>query len=171
MKKVFERLTRSIRGSRRSLAVGAVLVTVGVACTAVAQRTPAPKRIPTRQFTEKDVQAILTELRGVDPSRYHIRLPQFRSGRIVGTKTHGTLPLTEVRRVATTLNVQLKETGNIITVFDSLNSGDESGGGGGGGGGGGPGSHINSASAGTDLASRIQVLLKDIDKNQFQYLR
>ncbi|MCP3141546.1 hypothetical protein [Pyxidicoccus xibeiensis] len=166
MKKVFQRIARSTRGVRRTVAVGTVLATMGVAGIATAQRTTT-----TRQFTETDVQQILSELRGVDPSTYHLRLPTFYFGRIVGTKTYGTLPITQVRLVATRLNVQLNETGNVLTVFDSLNNGDESGGGGGGGGGGGPGSHINSASAGTDLSSRISVLLQEIDTNQFQYLR
>ncbi|MFP2905607.1 hypothetical protein ACLESD_11225 [Pyxidicoccus sp. 3LFB2] len=165
MMKVFERIARSARGMKRTVAVGTVLATVGVAGIATAQRTP------TRQFTEDDVRQILVELRGVDPSTYYLRLPKFYYGRIVGTVTYGTLPITNVRRLATTLNVQLNETGNVLTVFDATNTGDESGGGGGGGGGGGPGSHINSASAGTDLSTRIDVLLQDIDQNQFQYLR
>ncbi|MFP2923880.1 hypothetical protein ACLESO_01435 [Pyxidicoccus sp. 3LG] len=165
MKQLIQRLARSTRGARRSLVVGAVLATVGVAGIATAQR------IPTRQFTEEDVSQILRELRGVDPDTYYLRLPKFSRGQVVGTVTYGTLPITEVRRVATVLNVQLNETGNVLTVFDSLNNGDENGGCSGGGGGGGPGSHINSASAGTDLSSRINVLLQDIDQNQFQFLR
>ena len=98
MRQLFQNFTRSTRGLRRTLTVGAVLATVGVAGIATAQRTP------TRQFTEEDVSQILRELRGVDPDTYYIRLPVFRLGRIVDTATYGTLPITEVRRVATVLN-------------------------------------------------------------------
>jgi hypothetical protein len=165
MMKVFERLSRSTQGVKRTVAIGTVLATVGVAGIATAQRTP------TRSFTEEDVAQITRELRGVDPSTYYIRLPKYYYGRVVGTATYGTLSINEVRRVATTLNVQLNETGNIITVFDAINNGNEQGGCGGGGGGGGAGSHTPSATAGSNLGSRINVLLQNIDANQFQYLR
>jgi hypothetical protein len=163
MKKVFERISRSTHGVKRTVAIGTVLATVGVAGIATAQRTP------TREFTEADVAKITQQLRGVDPSTYYIRLPKFYYGRVVGTTTYGTLSINQVRRVATALNVRLNETGNIITVFDDLNTGNEQGGCEGGGGG--AGSHTPSASAGSDLGSRIQVLLENIDTNRFQYLR
>ena len=162
MREVFERITRSTRGARGTLATAAVLAAVGVAGISTAEDTEG------RQFTEKDVELILAELREVDPATYHIRLPMFYDGRVTDTKTYGALPITEVQRIAKALNVELNETGNILTVLDSYNDGDK--GGGGGSQPTGPGSHIN-ADSGTDLSSRIEVLLKEIDQNEYQFLR
>lgn len=132
----------------------------------------ASAQVRIKQFTSDDVRAIATTLRDADPRLYLVRLPVFSGSRIVGSQVYGSLPMREVELLADSMHIRLDRNANVISVFDP-SEGDDSGGGGGGGGGdgGGPGSHINTQSAAWDLADRVDILLRDIDVNTFQFLR
>jgi uncharacterized membrane protein YgcG len=137
-----------------------------------------------RQFTPDDVHSIVTTLQlARHPGIFLVRTPVFINGRVVGSQLHGTLPMKEVERLAESLNIRLDKNANVIAVFDP-DDGDDSGGGDGGGGDGGggdggggdggddhsgPGSHI--PANGRDLSNRVDVLLRDIDINSYQFLR
>lgn len=78
-------------------------------------------------FTEAEVAEIKSLLNDVDPSGYRVTLPEFRDGAPVGTMTLGTLPLTEVRRIASARGVQVDEStpksGTIILVLSAPTTG------------------------------------------------
>jgi uncharacterized membrane protein YgcG len=145
------------------LAAVAFCVLVGVA----GRLHPAA---PVKDFSEREVASIKAELAKLKPSSYRVVLPVFRNRVRVSSETVGTLPLTEVRRIASLRGVTLKEKGNLQVI---LPQGDESGGGGGGGSsgqGGGPGSHINSQSAGRDVINRIQLVVSGLSKSQYVFI-
>jgi hypothetical protein len=137
---------RTGRRLAAAIAVAGALGTFGFASAQVRQ---------TQSFTEADVKAILEELRGVDPRTYFIRLPTYRYGRLYGSATYGSLPITEVRRVASLLDVKLDESANVITAFES---GCDS-------------SMQPAAATGQDLGDRIGTILSAIDSSQYQFLR
>lgn len=107
-----------------------------------------------KDFTEKEVAEIKALLDGFDPKVFRVVLPAFRDRRIVGAETKGSLPVTEVRKVASALNIPYTESGNLQAVFNSCN-------------GGGAGSHTESQSAGTDVGRRIERILQNIDKSRY----
>lgn len=110
----------------------------------------------TRGWTEADVTAVLTELRGVDPSTYRVTLPTFTRGVVTGQATYGRLPLSEVEATAVRLNVRLQPGANLVAARTC---------------GGGAGSHTESQSPGTDLTRRLDTILASINQNEFQFLR
>jgi uncharacterized membrane protein YgcG len=181
-------MSQTIQSSRPGWATGwrrALLLTVGLAVVSSLGIASAQTRY--KQFTQTEVNAILSQLRTEDPALYLIRLPVFRDGRIIGTRTYGTLPMREVELRADSLRIALDRNANVLGVFDPREDDDGGGGGGGGGGddggsdgggggdggddGGGPGSHINTQSAAWNLASRINILLEDIEVSSYQFLR
>jgi hypothetical protein len=107
-----------------------------------------------KDFTEKEVAEIKALVEGFDPKVYRVVLPTFTERKIVGAETKGALPVTEVRKVASLLNVRYSENANLQAVFTSCN-------------GGGPGSHTESQSAGTDVGRRIERILQNIDRSRY----
>src|ERR1041384_674081 len=71
----------------------------------------------TKTFTEEEVRQVEAVLNGVRPDTYRIILPEFRDGKVVGSKTYGTLPVTQVRRVASQRNIAFSDNGNVQAVF------------------------------------------------------
>ena len=110
-----------------------------------------------KDFTEREVGEIKALLEGFDPKVYRVVLPTFRQGEIVGTETKGSLPVTEVRKVASLLDIRYTEDGNLQAVFSSCN-------------GGGAGSHTESQSGGTEVGRRIERILQNIDKSRYVLL-
>jgi hypothetical protein len=110
-----------------------------------------------KDFTEKEVGEIKALVADLDPKVYRVVLPTFQDGRIVGAETRGSLPVTEVRKVASALNVRYAEDANLQAVFQSCN-------------GGGAGSHTESQSGGTDVGRRIERILQNIDKSRYVLL-
>src|SRR5215510_10466984 len=86
----------------------------------------------TKAFTEDEVRQVEAVLKEVRPDTYRIILPEFRDGKVVGSKTYGSLPVTQVRRVASQRNIAFSDSGNVQAVFSPD--------------GGGPGSHTESQS-------------------------
>jgi hypothetical protein len=171
-----------------------MLLTLGISLCALLVLTVGCPRSNTnkKEFTQAEVTEIQAVLKEMDPTNYRIVLPQFRDNRNVGSQTLGTLPITEVRRVAASRNATFTETGNVQAVFDPNDAsgggggGGGSGGGGGGGGGGsgggsgggggggsggsggGPGSHTGQTPAkGRDIGMRIEKILEGMDKSQY----
>jgi hypothetical protein len=108
-----------------------------------------------KAFTEAEVAEIQSLLKGLDPADYRVVLPVFRDNKIVSSETHGTLPITEVRRVASTKNINYVETGNVQAIFASDGKG--------------AGSHTPSdtAAKGRDIGIRIERILANLDKSQY----
>lgn len=68
---------------------------------ATAAASPAGSPAATgKGFTEAEVAEIKAILTGADPAKYRVTLPEFQNGVAVGTMTLGTMPLTEVERIA-----------------------------------------------------------------------
>ena len=107
-----------------------------------------------KDFTAKEVSEVKALLDGLDPKVYRVVLPTFGDGKPVGKETKGSLPVTEVRKVASALNVRYTEDANLQAVFQSCN-------------GGGAGSHTESQSGGTDVGRRIERILQSIDKSRY----
>lgn len=107
----------------------------------------------TKGFTEADVAQVQAILNGVKPESYRIILPEFRAGKVVGSKTYGSLPVTAVRRVASQRNIAFSESGNVQAVFNSDGAG--------------AGSHTESQSPGTDIGRRIEKIFAGLDKSQY----
>ena len=114
----------------------------------------------TKNFTEAEVAQVQAILKDVKPETYRIILPEIKDGKVVGSKTYGSLPVTEVRRVASQRNIEFSETGNVQAVFMSQSASA-------GGDGSGAGSHTPSQTPGTDIGSRIEKILERLDKSQY----
>lgn len=112
-----------------------------------------PSNRETKAFTEEEVRQVEAVLNGVGPDTYRIVLPEFRDGKVVGSKTYGSLPVTQVRRVASQRNIAFSDSGNVQAVFSSD--------------GGGAGSHTESQSPGTDIGRRIEKIIERLDKSQY----
>ncbi len=112
-----------------------------------------PSDRDTKAFTEEEVRQVEAVLNGVRPDTYRIILPEFRDGKVVGSKTYGSLPVTQVRRVASQRNIPFSDSGNVQAVFSPD--------------GGGAGSHTESQSPGTDIGRRIEKIIERLDKSQY----
>lgn len=112
-----------------------------------------------KDFSEKEVAEIKTLLEGFDPKVYRVIVPTFKENRIVGSETIGSLPVSEVRKVASVLNVSYAENGNLQAIFQSCN-------------GGGAGSHTDSQSGarGADLGRKVESILQNLDKSRYVFL-
>jgi hypothetical protein len=139
------------------------LLLITFVVSSVGSASPAAKR----GFTPEEVTQIQQVLHKESPAHYRIVLPVFRGQRIVGSKTYGTLPVTEVRKIASLRNVTaFTNEGNLQAIFDP----NAAGGGGGGDKSGGPGSHINAQTAGTELGHRIEQILANVDHSEYVFL-
>jgi hypothetical protein len=110
-----------------------------------------------KSFSQSEVNDVLATLKGVPEANYRMVLPQFEGGAMVGSKTYGTLPVTEVRKLASRNNITFVDTGNLqAIVMDN---------------GGGAGSHTESQSGGQDIGRRIERIVRNIDKSQYTFIR
>lgn len=133
-----------------------------------------------RSITPAQVSQVEQALRGVDPSLYRINLPVFQRGKVVGNRTYGSLPLAQVRQVASAQRINLAEKGNLQLVMDpnaaGQSSGANTGGGGASGGGGGANSPTNGANSmqpanGKKLAQTLERIMAGVDRNQYVLLK
>ena len=106
-----------------------------------------------KEFTEADMVAVRTVLKEVDPTAYRAVLPEFNNGRIVGSQTFGTLPLTEVTRVASSQGVRLADTGNLQVIVMSTQAGNS----------------MHPAN-GKDAILTIERIMKNKDKSKYVFL-
>jgi hypothetical protein len=104
-------------------------------------------------FTEKEISEIEQTLKGLDPAGYRIVLPQIENGRTVGSKTYGSLPVTEARRLASLRNIAYVDNGNVQAIYSDAD--------------GGAGSHTQTQSQGNDIGKRIERILQNIDKSKY----
>jgi hypothetical protein len=141
-------------------------------CALMAAASRLQPAVPAKDFSAKDVAEIKAELGKLNPSSYRVVLPVFRGRSRVGSQTIGTLPLTEVRRVASLRGVAFKEKGNLQMILSQGNDGGGGGGGGGGDTGGGAGSHTPSQSAakGQDVINRIQLVVSRIGQSRYVFI-
>ena len=107
-----------------------------------------------KEFTEADANEVRELLKKLDPAAYRIVLPVFKEGRIVGSEAYGSLPVTEVRKVASLRQIDYQENGNVQAIFQSCS-------------GGGAGSHTESQSPGSDVGKRIEKIIASIDKSRY----
>lgn len=110
-----------------------------------------------KNFSQAEVNDVLATLKGVPEANYRIVLPQFEGGAAVGSRTYGTLPVTEVRRLASQKNITFVDSGNLQAILMDT--------------GGGAGSHTESQSGGQDIGRRIDKILRNIDKSQYTFIR
>lgn len=137
---------------RSHVAACGVAVSVWAAALAAGCRTSAAAR---KDFSESEVAEVRALLKDADPARSRVVLPRFENGRVVGSDVYGSLPITEVQRLATIRNVAIPGTGNVQVVFaNSCN-------------GGGAGSHTSSQTPGSDLGRRIERVLADVDRSRY----
>lgn len=115
--------------------------------------TPEAKR-----FTPDDVVAIRQLLQELEPDSFRIVLPEFEDERPVGSRTYGSLPLNEVRRVASLRNIDYQDNGNLQAIFQSCS-------------GGGAGSHTESESAARGFDERLEQILAGIDESEYLLIR
>ena len=106
----------------------------------------------TKGFTEAEVAQVQDVLKDVKPEIYRIVLPEIKDGKVVGSKTYGSLPVTAVKMVASQRNIAFSEGGNAQAVFSESRDG---------------GSHTPSQSPGSDIGRRIERILERIDKSQY----
>lgn len=88
------------------------------------RQQPTPTR---HSFTQQDVIRIEKALQGTDPSTYRLILPAFANGRVVGSKTYGSLTMAQVRRVASRHRLTIPERGTMQLVMDNNAAGESSG--------------------------------------------
>jgi hypothetical protein len=110
-----------------------------------------------KTFTQKEISEIQELVGSLDPRTYRIVLPVVRNNNVVGSELLGKLPITRVRRVASTKGIPFKSGGNLQDIFKDV---------------GGPGSHVESRTpvGGKDVADRIEVILQNLDKSEFIFL-
>ena len=107
-----------------------------------------------KTYTAEDISAVLEAVNTLSDSTYRLVLPEFRDGKIVGSKVYGSLAVTQVRRIASSRELEYEENGNLQAIFQSCS-------------GGGAGSHTPSQSAGQDIGKRIENILSHIDKSEY----
>jgi len=112
-------------------------------------------RTVSRDFTPADVDAILAEVQRLRPSEYNLRLPKFVRGQWAGTETYGTMPITQVQRLATSRNVMLNLDSNIIGLVMDPNDA----------------SQMASGARATNVPVALDNILQNISINRYQYLR
>lgn len=135
------------------------LATVAFSVLAVtATRCHPPK--PANEFSEREVAQINAELAKLNPSSYRIVLPVFSKRTYLGSETIGSLPVSEVRRIASLRGVTLPETANMQVILVTPESG-----GGGGKDGNTPGSHV--PAFGRAVIDRIALVASRIDKSRY----
>ena len=109
-----------------NLIIAGSLLTVAAATWTAAGRE-ALAQPGKHKMTADDVARIEQALKGTDPSTYHLVLPLFRAGKVVGSRTYGTLSLARVRLVASARRVVLSEQGNLQLVMGPDEAGMASG--------------------------------------------
>jgi hypothetical protein len=110
-----------------------------------------------KAFTQAEVSEIQSVLKELDPKNYHVVLPKFKDGRIVGSETYGQLPVAQVRRLASISNIAYDNNGNLQAVLCQCN-------------GGGAGSHVDSKSGGHDISNRIESIVQNISRSEYNLL-
>lgn len=123
------------------------------------------------EFTLATVNAIKTQASRVDPKNYRLVLPVFDRERlgnvIVGSETLGTLPISEVRKLASLRGVEYVEEANAQSViWQDLPGGHHQGGvdppp---------PGAGCSSDHKTQGLGDRIYDIIQNIDQSQYQFL-
>ncbi len=128
-----------------------------------------PTKAVGKRFTPREVAEIKSLLAKRNRASYRVVLPVFKGQARVGSETLGTLPFTEVRRLASQRGLTVHEKGNLQAVLLSDTAG---GGGGGGGEGGGAGSHTPSGSGATgiDVIERIQATLSNVGESEYLFI-
>jgi len=127
--------------------LGALAAALIVTSSQAGQRT---------SFTQKEISEIKRLVRPLDPRTYRIVLPVVKNNRVVGSEVLGKLPITRVRRVASTKGiVKYAASGNLQAIFCC-----------------GPGSHVESKTParGEDIANRVEVILQKLDKSEYIFL-
>jgi hypothetical protein len=112
---------------------------------------------PSKTFQPEDIEEIKKLLQGLDSTNYRVVLPVMNASRsTVGTRTYGTFPITEVRRIASLRNIRYTDSGNLQAIFRTCN-------------GGGAGSHTESGSGATGrvIISRIEEITQNLDKQAY----
>ncbi len=107
-----------------------------------------------------EIKAILKDLE-TDSFSYRVVLPVIQNNKVLNSETLGTLPVSEVERIASSKNIQYSPTGNLqIVVADE---------------GGGAGSHTESCTPckgkGLDVITRIEKVVKNFDKSKYILIR
>ncbi|RYZ37880.1 MAG: hypothetical protein EOO71_26295 [Myxococcaceae bacterium] len=134
----------------------AVVATVGVALTSAISFASVSARTAPHDFTQSDVDAIVGQIRQVDPSTFYIRVPTFSvRGQVNGSRLYGTLPISYVRRMASVQNVVLREDANIMGLVMNPNDA----------------SQMGSGASSTRVALALDSILSDITPNTYQFLR
>jgi hypothetical protein len=133
--------------SKRASLVGLALLL----STSVFVITCAESGRTDKSFDEQEIAEIQEALKGLDPAGYRIVLPQLENGRVVGSETYGSLPLTEVRRVASERAITFVDDGNVQAILSNS----------------GAGSHTESQTPGTDIGRRIETILQGLDKSEY----
>jgi hypothetical protein len=131
-----------------------------------------------RKITAADVARIEQALRGTDPRTYRLVLPVFTAGEVTGSRTYGTLPLAQVRLVASARRAVVPEGGNLQLVMDPNAAGESRGARtndsndqktDGPSTGGGANSHQSTSTK--RLALMIEEIMKNIDTGQYVFLK
>ena len=146
----------------RKLIVGSALsVAIFIGCLLLAGRAANP----VSTLTPVEGARIRAALKGVDPKTYRVVLPVAGTNGEVHNEVYGSLPLSQVKMVASRRGITFNERSQIHGVL----SDDNSAGGGGGGDKNGPGSHTESGSGAKalQLELRIREILARVDKGQY----
>ena len=129
-----------------------VLAMIFIALLATSCEAPTKKKT----FTAEHIEQIKQVLTRLDPSRYRIVLPVFKGGEIVGSEVIGALPITRVRRMASTQDeIEYTETGNLQAIIMEQ----------------GAGTHTESQSPGSSVGDRIEKILENIDESEYIFLK
>lgn len=115
-----------------------------------------PEQSQKKTFSEQEVAEIKELLAKENPSSYRIVVPTFRDKKVIGSETLGSLPVSEVERIASLKGVKFQDKGNLQAILDS-SDGDKNG----------PGSHTSSASGGHDIVNRIQSIAAKIESSKY----
>jgi hypothetical protein len=134
----------------------AAVAAVGVALTSAIGFASVSARTPTHDFTQTDVDRIIAQIRTVPESTFYIRVPTFSTrGGINGSRLYGSLPISQVRRMASSQNVVLNEDANVMGLVMDPNDA----------------SQMASSAQSRRVAVAIDAILADITPSSYQFLR
>lgn len=140
--------------TRAALREGAPLVRQSPAQAVVPQLA---SRVSRKAFSSEEIDEIRALLRDLPSESYRVVLPSVERDGSIGSAVYGTLPVTEVHKIAAVRGLEFDDTGNVQTILQSCN-------------GGGPGSHVESQTPGTDIGRRIETILANLDQSAFVFL-
>lgn len=118
----------------------------------------ACSRANKKEFTEAEVAEVKALMKDVNPATYRLVLPTIKDQQVIGSEVQGSLPITEVRRLASVRKIDFKDTGNLQAIFDPNEAGQS---------GGQQTPDEKPARTGQDLANRIEKILQGLDKSQY----